>query len=732
MIGARRSVAMNRLVTPVLALVLATASIVATAPPVAAAAHAVPWRFTQVTLDSSISGYSGAEPLKGWVLQCPAGYTAVSGGIAGGDATSQIWRMLEYPNPADGTYHILARNVAGSGTTVKLVANCVWLDDVGAITTVTAEFPRNGSGRAGGILRCPVGTTVFSGGVDWSNTSQGKRIDFTSPITDGTTRGTGWYVAGYSDVPGVLGIELRCVDSSLLDAEYATAGDSTDASPNYTTANALCAAGYRLLTGGAAPAGTKSPGVDQGWASMSGPFDYRQWPVNGFQKTGVVLRALALCVPASTASATYTQKPPALSTSSSGSVTFSGSDSAGETLSYTCYVDSTIRVCSAGVPVSYGPLQDGSHQFYMAVTNQSGSHQGYPYTWTIDATAPLVSGHTPASSASVAGPFTIDFSEAVQGVSTSSVIVHAESANVDVAGTVARPSTTTATWTPKALLVPGETYRVSLTSAIHDTAGNPLTATYFNVRTATIVENNSSTLQRSWDVDNMSVASGGGYILSRLSGTRADLTFTATAGQTVSVYGIRRPDGGYADIYVDGVKKATASFYAATVARARVYLSGALTAGTHSISIRPLGTKPAASSNAWVSIDTVNVGATVRQESALKQTFRTTSSASAYGGSYDTMIQSSATDTTPARVQLTLVGTGVKVYATKSPVSGKARIWVDGVVKATVNLYATSTVYKALAYSGTFALGKHVVRIEAVGTTNSVNSAVNLDRITIN
>src|SRR5207342_1685445 len=113
----------------VVALALAVAGVAALPAP-AAAAHAVPWRFTSVAVNSQISGYNGAEPLKGWVLQCPAGYTAVSGGIVGGDDTHGIRRLLEYPNPADGTYHILAYNTAASGTTIKLAATCVWLDDV--------------------------------------------------------------------------------------------------------------------------------------------------------------------------------------------------------------------------------------------------------------------------------------------------------------------------------------------------------------------------------------------------------------------------------------------------------------------------------------------------------------------------------------------------------------------------------------------------------------------------
>ena len=104
--------------------------------------------------------------------------------------------------PPRGTARTTSRsNGALSGTAISLGAVCVWLDDVGAITTVTTveTEPARNEG-AGGILRLSEGsgTSVLSAGVDWSNGDTGKTIDFSSPITDGTNLFTGWYVAGYS------------------------------------------------------------------------------------------------------------------------------------------------------------------------------------------------------------------------------------------------------------------------------------------------------------------------------------------------------------------------------------------------------------------------------------------------------------------------------------------------------------------------------------------------------
>ena len=427
MVGSRYAGSVRRLLRSVVALAIATAGLAVSAAP-AAAVHAAPWRFTSVegdlaTLEGSAYG--------GYVLQCPAGYTAVSGGVWGSNAF-ELRRLLEYPSPFDGTFHILVYNSSTVRTTFGMRANCVWLDDVGTITTVTAEFGRNSSGRAGGILRCPAGSTVLSGGVDWSNFSRNRRIDWSTPITDGTTQGTGWYVAGYSDVSGVLGIELRCVSSSLLGAEYTEADDSTT-SPGGSAA-AECASGYRTLTGGVGPAGTKNPGVYQGYSSGSAPyFDKRTWLGQGLQASGVVLRALELCVPASTPSVTFTQTPPALSTARSGSITFTAVDTAGEGLTIFCYLDGGpgLGSCSSGDPESFGPLVDGPHTITVTAYNESGVRRDFPFSWTIDATAPIANVVQPSTPFKKATIYNVIWSGSDVGSGVQSYDVRHRTANFD-------------------------------------------------------------------------------------------------------------------------------------------------------------------------------------------------------------------------------------------------------------------------------------------------------------
>jgi hypothetical protein len=723
----------RRILTAALPLVLALSGVISAPAPVAAAAHAVPWRFAPlISENESLAGYDfvhNVAAVGDYYLQCPAGYVPASGGVKAGQYANYLYRLLEWPDTTPGGYyHITLVNNHTYQTDFTIAVSCVWADDVGTISVKHVDMGRNADGRTGGAVLCPSGTSPLNVGFDWDYYST-RSVNFSSPVTGGTTHGTGWYVSGYSDHPGAyLGVDLRCVDASLVTTEYAVSSDTSGSGPIQTVAT--CPSGYRILTGGEAPPVEQiNSGVDQGWA-VAGPYDVKQYPAFG-EEMPVTLRAMVLCVPSSTTSVSFTQTPPTLSTSRDGSITFAAADSAGEPITTRCWLDGSLTSCAPGTPFSFFSLSDNPHNFEVEVSNQYGSTHYALFQWTIDATAPTISSHSPTSGASLSGAVTINFSEPVTGVSTSSVTVHANAANVDIPGTIAHPSTSQATWTPKSRLTPGETYRFSFTSAIHDTAGNALVPTYFNLRTSTSVDSSSSALLEYWDLDASTLASGGSYISSNLSGGRADLTFTATAGQTISLYGIASSSGGYADVYLDGVKKATPSFYAATAARVRVYLSAALTAGSHTISIRPLGTKATASTGTWVRVDSATIGATTKQETSFVQHFRRTTNTSAYGGSYELMTHQIDSDTNVPRFQVTVVGTGVKVYATKTASSGSAKVYVDGVLKATINLHSASTVYQALVYSGTFSLAQHVVQIRAVGTTTGTTSSVDLDRITV-
>jgi putative cell wall-binding protein len=104
-------------------------------------------------------------------------------------------------------------------------------------------------------------------------------------------------------------------------------------------------------------------------------------------------------------------------------------------------------------------------------------------------TAPTVEGHGPTGQAvPVGASFTVDFSEAVRGLSTSTFRMRQVDNGRAVAAVVtpsATTITTSATLTPNAPLLPGAEYVVEVTSQVRDLAGNALVPMSWTVRTAT-------------------------------------------------------------------------------------------------------------------------------------------------------------------------------------------------------------------------------------------------------
>jgi len=295
--------------------------------------------------------------------------------------------------------------------------------------------------------------------------------------------------------------------------------------------------------------------------------------------------------------------------------------------------------------------------------------------------------------------------------------------------------TTTATFTPTSPLVPGQSYTLTLTSGITDKVANALTTTSWTVRTALVVDQTSPALVEVWDRDTNASASGGGYSAARLSGAKSTFTFTGT---NVTLVGRKATDAGKADVYLDGVKQATVDFYnAATQWKANVWTKTGLASAKHTVTVMVLGTKQAAATDTWVYVDAFKVGTTSYEESntAVKDQHRRTVTASAFGGSYDVTNHLATGDTGDKPLfKLVFRGTDILVDATKTSSSGTAAVYVDGVLKATIDLYAASTTYKARVFdSATLSDGIHTLIIKATGTkaAASTGTSVSLDQVTL-
>lgn len=104
----------------------------------------------------------------------------------------------------------------------------------------------------------------------------------------------------------------------------------------------------------------------------------------------------------------------------------------------------------------------------------------------------------------------------------------------------------------------------------------------------------------SWVLCSNTTYTGGTYRYSRWAGSRISYTF---CGSKIAWIGPRASNYGRAAIYIDGMYVTTVSQYGTLGWRYRVWESGTLARGFHTIEIRVLGTKVAASSGTIVVVD---------------------------------------------------------------------------------------------------------------------------------
>jgi hypothetical protein len=409
--------------------------------------------------------------------------------------------------------------------------------------------------------------------------------------------------------------------------------------------------------------------------------------------------------------------------------TFEASQSPG----FTPTIDSATTVMTAWAPTTVN-YPDGTVYWRVKVKDGSGNVIAVSDTRTIvkDATVPKVIAKTPTAGAPISGgAYTVTFSENVVGVSSSTFTMKLAASGSPVPGTVTpgvATETTTATFTPTVPLVPGELYTLALSDGISDVNGNALVPFSWSLRTALKVDAVTPLVQLYWDRDTSTSASGGGYLASRTAGARVSYTFTGTSA---SILGRKAADGGYAEVWLDGVKQSTVSFYAAGTYWKRVIWSKTgLANTTHKVELRVLGTKPSSATSSWVYPDAFRYGASQLEEtsSLVVQSHRTVAKSTATGGSYQLATHTASGDTgSQPYVVLKFKGTGVSWSGFRSTSGGIAKVYVDGVAKATVDTYgAASTSPQTLWSTSGLANAAHTLKIVLTGTKRSGSAGYNV------
>ena len=410
-----------------------------------------------------------------------------------------------------------------------------------------------------------------------------------------------------------------------------------------------------------------------------------------------------------------------------GPVTVTNSTSATFTIgntepvvSYTCALDGGVAsACESGV--TYSSLADGPHTLVVSASDSLGNASSASHSWTVDTIAPDATAVLPTV---LTGAVTATFTEPVSGVGAASLAMRLSGTTTALAATVscadaaaaavscAAGPVKTAVLQPTTALLPGERYTVvanpSGGSTVADAAGNKLAPKTFAFRAQTQLEETSAAARYTWANVASAASHGGSYRTEKYAGAAASYAFTGTS---VTWYSIRARSQGVADVYVDGVRKAVANNYATTTQYKVARTVSGLSAGPHVLKIVVRGVKGSASgTGTWVAVDAVKVGSgAVVATPALTTTWRRSTAAAASGGGM------AVADQAAQEVSLRFRGTAISWYTSTGRNRGIVRVYVDGVLKATVDNYAAATAYNVRRTVTGLSDARHTVRIVVTG-----------------
>jgi hypothetical protein len=130
--------------------------------------------------------------------------------------------------------------------------------------------------------------------------------------------------------------------------------------------------------------------------------------------------------------------------------------------------------------------------------------------------------------------------------------------------------------------------------------GNWVGVDGFQVGSTVTEESSTQILYDTWKGVLKHAASGGSYRKSGFSSGIVSLTFTGTGVEWITAQG---PAFGRAQVTIDGVTQPTVDLYQASTTWRWAITYAGLSAGTHTITVRPLGTKNPSSSSTSVVLD---------------------------------------------------------------------------------------------------------------------------------
>jgi len=226
-------------------------------------------------------------------------------------------------------------------------------------------------------------------------------------------------------------------------------------------------------------------------------------------------------------------------------------------------------------------------------------------------------------------------------------------------------------------------------------------------------ENTSPAISYStaWNTVSDSNATDGRYRVSSTTNATSVYQFT---GDNVTWVTAKGPAYGKAEVFIDGTSKGVVDLYNSTQAWNQRLTYTGLGSGSHVITIKVLGQKNTSSTGTAVVVDSFAFNYDERDPSVVYSgSWTQASNSNAYNGTVSYSDQKNASAT------FTFTGQGVTLLVGKGPYRGIAQIYLDGVNKGTVDLYAPNYSYNVPVKTFTgLPSTKHTLKIVVTGTKN--------------
>jgi len=230
--------------------------------------------------------------------------------------------------------------------------------------------------------------------------------------------------------------------------------------------------------------------------------------------------------------------------------------------------------------------------------------------------------------------------------------------------------------------------------------------------------------------------SGGGYVYSPWAASVLEARFVGTR---IKWFGPKQPSYGKAEVFIDGAYKTTIDCYASAADKttsALLYISPVLTDGVHTIAIAPTGTKNALSTGTAVVVDRFDIEGPNPKAYATRYDDETGTYAGSWvKGTNSAYIAGAYRYSKYPTASYTKMFNGTRVawIGPKTGNYGRAKVYIDGVLKGTVSQYGTMGWRTKVWESASLPAGNHTLKIVPTGTKDaaSKNTIIVIDAIDV-